>query len=251
MGKHWPVLDTYGTFLFGCLAPDVDKICEGLEQSTTHFVGKEESPGYMWQRTDRFLSLQTDFLRAPFWALEGRERAFVMGYVCHVATDEITARLALVLKERSALSGRPLPSVDAILTVMDPLFWAMARDPEEVTVALEKAEIPSDTFRFTSDDCLRALFQIVLPQVQEGGGLESYLGMVRRQWQWVRHRRVSDATDDPDLEVTLARHHRHIEVDLPTAERWLEAMDRERFLTEAVDYCLQRLQALQAEEMHE
>ena len=50
--------DNYGTFLFGCLAPDVDKFCHGLEQSTTHFVAKDEAGTWAWQRSQRFLEEQ-------------------------------------------------------------------------------------------------------------------------------------------------------------------------------------------------
>jgi hypothetical protein len=248
LGEQAPPLDCYGTFLFGCLAPDVDKVCEGLGQNTTHFVGKEESRFYMWQRTERFLKHQTDFVRAPFPALGSQEQAFVMGYVCHVATDEQTARLAATLMEETAASGRILPNVDAVLTAIDPHYWAMARAPDKILGALENAEIPGNTLVFAPEECLQAMYLIILPQVKEEGGLESYMKMLRRQGQWLRHGRVSDATDDPDLEAELASHRIRIEADLPVAEYWLEAMNWERFMTEAVEYSLQRLKALLTEE---
>lgn len=251
LGEHSPTGDAYGTFLFGCLAPDVDKLCDGLEQGTTHFVSKEEGPSYMWQRTERFLAHQTDFLRAPFRALDAREQAFVMGYVCHVATDESTARLALSWMEQVAAKGKPVPQVDALLTTLDPCYWAMAHAPERVVTALEDAEIPNDTLTFAPEECLQAMYQIILPQVKEGGGLEPYLRMVRRQWQWTRHGQVSDATDDPDLEAELATYRRRIEADLPSSERWIEAMDLGLFMSEAVDYSVQQIQALVAKERNQ
>jgi len=251
LGEQSSPLDTYGTFLFGCLAPDVDKVCQGLGQHTTHFVGKEESPTYMWQRTERFLKQQTDFLRAPFHVLNSPERAFVMGYVCHVATDESTARIAFTLRDEATASGRSVPSVDAMLTAMDPHYWAMARAPERIVAALEHAQIPSGTLTFAPVECLQVMYRIILPQVKDGGGLEAYLGMLRRQWQWERHGQVSDATDDPALEAELARHRRRIEADLPTANRWLEGMNLERFMVQAVTHSVQRLQALLAEEINQ
>jgi hypothetical protein len=251
LGEGSPPLETYGTFLFGCLAPDVDKVCPGLEQHTTHFVGKEESLTYMWQRTEQFLKHQTKFLRAPFQTLKRPERAFVMGYVCHVATDESTARIALALANKAIASGRPLPSVDAMLTAMDPRYWGMARAPERIIAALESAHIPSDTLTFAPGECLHAMYQIILPQVKHGGGLESYLGMLRRQWQWERHGWISDAPDDPDLEAELASHRRRIEADLPAANRWIDGLNLERFMAQAVNHSSQCLQTLLAEEMNQ
>jgi hypothetical protein len=37
--------EDYGS-LFGCLAPDVDKLCAGLEQGVTHFLPMDESGIY-------------------------------------------------------------------------------------------------------------------------------------------------------------------------------------------------------------
>lgn len=69
--------DNYGTFLFGCLAPDVDKLCAGQDQGTTHFAPKDGDNSYLWRRSPRFLDNPVDFLRAPYAALEPEEQAFV------------------------------------------------------------------------------------------------------------------------------------------------------------------------------
>ncbi len=238
----------YGTFLFGCLAPDVDKLCDRLEQGSTHFVAKDEGNTYMWQRSQRFLDHRSDFLRAPFHALQVSEQAFVMGYLCHVASDEITARFALDLRSQLAVRGRSLPNVDAVLTAMDPRFWAMTTDPAKVMAALAAAEIPGSTLTFVPPDCLLAMHQIVLPQVREGGGLVPYLNMVRRQRRWMQHGLVSDANDDPDLEAELAAYRRQIEADLTTSERLVDTMELEPFVDKAAEHSLQRIHALLAEE---
>ncbi|MGD8474489.1 MAG: zinc dependent phospholipase C family protein [Anaerolineae bacterium] len=242
--------DNYGTFLFGCLAPDVDKFCHGLEQSTTHFVAKDEAATWAWLRSQHFLEEQTTFLRAPFDSLEAVEQAFVIGYLCHVATDEITGRYAQDIKSQHVAHNTPLPHVDAILTAMDPQCWALAGDPEHLVSALDQvvnqALIPDRAFVFTEPDCLRAILRAVVPQVAEGGGLMPCVSMVRRQWQWLRHGQVSDEPNDPQLEADLAAFRRRIETDLPNSELLVDKMDLERFVQEAQQHSLQRIHALLA-----
>lgn len=238
----------YGTFLFGCLAPDVDKFCPGLEQGTTHFVAKERGFAWVEQRTRRFLDRPTDFLRAPFVDLAAGEQALVLGYLCHVATDQATGRLARRTDNHLQATGRPWPSVDALLTVIDPRLWALARDPGEVLGALAAAHIPEGTFPFAPIECLEALRQVVLPQVEEGGGLQPYLGMLRRHWQWLRHGRVSDARDDPALEHDLEAHRCHVEADLADCERLVEELALEQFAREAIEHSGCCLEALLSQE---
>ena len=239
-----PAPDHYGTFLFGCLAPDVDKFCHGLEQGTTHFMAKDDAGTYVWQRSQRFLESQDDLLRAPFHALETVEQAFVIGYLCHVATDEITARSAQAIKSQNSGNGADLPHVDAFLTAMDPRFWAMIREPARVVHALHGASIPDRAFVFTEGACLRAMYQAVVPQVVEGGGLVPFLHMLRRQWQWTRNGQVSDLTDDPQIEADLAALGRQIEADLPTSERLVEELDLAFFVQEAERHSLDRIHTL-------
>lgn len=238
----------FGTFLFGCLAPDVDKLCDGVEQSTTHFVGKDGAGRYAWQRSQHFLEHQADFLRAPFQALEASDQSFVLGYLCHVATDESTARFAMEVRNQVSTVGRSLPSTDAVLTAMDPRFWAMVTDPEGIVAALETVAIPEGTFTFVPQACLAAMHQVVVPQVREGGGLDPYLNMVRRQRQWMRHGLVSDASDDPELEAELAAYRRQIEIDLPASERLVDQVALKAFVDQAVRHSQERMDALLAEE---
>lgn len=46
----WSNEEDYGSFLFGCLAPDVDKLCAGLEQGVAQFLPKDEGGIYSYQR---------------------------------------------------------------------------------------------------------------------------------------------------------------------------------------------------------
>ncbi len=237
----------YGTFLFGCLAPDVDKFCDGLEQGTTHFLPKDRENAPLRRHTGYFLEHQTDFLRAPFHRLTPEEKVFVRGYLCHIATDEVTGRLGLTLRERLAARGQPLPGIDSLLTAIDPRLWTQAADPEGIISALEKASIPADTWTFAPGNCLIAMHRIVLPQVQEGGGLEPYLRMTRRRWYWLRHGRVSDTPDDPALEADLVAHRRHVEADLPLAERLLTEIGVDDLVEQAARHSLETIAALEDE----
>jgi hypothetical protein len=248
LDRQRPALESYGTFLFGCLAPDVDKLCDGVEQGTTHFVGKDGAGRYAWRRSLHFLEHQADFLRAPFKTLEASEQSFVLGYLCHVATDESTARFAMDVRSQAAAVGGSLPNTDAVLTAMDPRFWAMVTDPEGIVAALEAVVIPEGTFTFVPQTCLAAMHQVVVPQVREGGGLGPYLNMVRRQKRWMRHGLVSDAPDDPELEAELSAYRRQIEIDLPASEQLVDRVALKTFVDRAVRHSRERLHALLAEE---
>ena len=247
LGESQPGSGAYGAFLFGCLAPDVDKFCHGLEQSTTHFVEKDDAGTWAWLRSQRFLDERAASLRAPFHALKAVEQAFVIGYLCHIATDEITGRNARDILSQHADAER-LPNVDAMLTAMDPRFWALARNPAGVVDALgqgpNQALIPDRALVFTERDCLWAMYQTVVPQVTEGGGLVPCVNMVRRQWQWMRNGEVSDEPDDPQLESDLAVFRRRLEADLPASELLVDKLDLERFLQEAERHSMQRIHTL-------
>ena len=225
----------------------MDKFCHGLEQSTKHFGEKDEAGTWAWLRSQRFLDEQAAFLRAPFRTLEAIEQAFVMGYLCHIATDEITGRNARDLQSQLA-NAAPLPHVDAILTAMDPRFWALAQDSAGMVNALSQvsnqALIPDRALVFTERDCLWAMHQTVVPQVAEDGGLVPCVNMVRRQWQWMRNGKVSDEPDDLQLEADLAAFRRQLEADLPASERLVDNLDLERFLQEAERHSMQRIRAL-------
>jgi hypothetical protein len=253
--RVWSALDgdrprpsAYGAFLFGCLAPDVDKFHVRLEQETTHFVAKDESGRHTWQRCQRFLEHPDIYLRAPFGHLAAIEQAFVLGYLCHVASDEITGRLAQAM--RAGDPGADLPHADALLTVMDPRAWALAFRRARIVSALGSAPIPESTFLFVPGGCLPAMHQIVWPQVAEGGGLEPYLRMVRRHRHWLRHGLVSDRTGDAGLESELAAYRIQIEADLPRSEDLMRSMDLESFVEEAVDHTVQQIGRLLHREGH-
>ncbi len=89
-------------------------ISAGLEQGTTHFIPKGADNSHLWRRSQRFLDNPVHFLRAPLATLESEEQVSVLGlgYLCHVARDEVTARHAHVIRAQTTATGEPLPHVD-------------------------------------------------------------------------------------------------------------------------------------------
>ena len=248
----WPASGGYGVFLFGCLAPDVDKFCPGLEQETTHFLPKDEGRTWVHRRTRHFLEFPDRYLRAPFSALEPAEQAFILGYLCHVATDEVTGKLAEDIYQQLTSLGEPVPGPDAVLTAVDPRLWSMALDPGAMIAALDQVSIPAETLPFAPAECLQGLYHVVLPQVREGGGLEPYLHTVRRHRQFMRRnspgRGSTGGSPDLDLEAELDALRHKLERSLPLAEQLVDGLDLQLFVRDAVERSCQRIAWLLAEE---
>jgi len=93
----WPESGTktlYGQFCFGCVAPDVDKLSGTLTQKDTHFYDRSGDYELMAShRSAAFLARQADFLRGPFTSLGPEQQAFGLGYLCHLAVDEVSKHL--------------------------------------------------------------------------------------------------------------------------------------------------------------
>lgn len=86
-----PWCEHAGQFYFGNLAPDVDKLSGTLKQSDTHFFDRRTDYELMvTRRTTTFLQTQARFMQRPFDALTPPEQAFALGYLCHLATDEVS-----------------------------------------------------------------------------------------------------------------------------------------------------------------
>jgi hypothetical protein len=235
----------FGSFLFGCLAADVDKFCEGLEQATTHMMAKDPAGTYVWRRSQLFLERQADVLRAPLGALTYHEQWFVMGYLCHLATDEITARQAGAMNRKQVAAGGSLPNIDALLTVLDARVWSTASDPESLRAALTTAPMPDGTLVFAPQECLAAMHRSILPQIGAGGGLEPYLSMVRNQWIWLRFGGGGAAAGDlAAVERDLQAYRRRIAADMPAAEDWVNGLQVQEYVKEASSHSLQRIEEL-------
>jgi hypothetical protein len=97
--KIWPQLPGpwqpyYGQFCFGNVAPDVDKASATLTQKDTHFFDRTTDYELMATcRSAAFLQHQAEFLRSPFARLTPAEKAFALGYLCHLCVDEVSKHM--------------------------------------------------------------------------------------------------------------------------------------------------------------
>ncbi len=163
----------YGDFLFGCLAPDVDKFVDGMDQVITHFVPKDRSDRHLEARSAYFVEQQSALLRVPYARLPDRERAFVLGYLCHLASDEGWSRHMLAYRDQVTAPLR------ALLTALDEIAQRELVDLDGDLAALAAAEA-TDVLTFVSAANLQRMKDSVLPFLQAGGGSEAFLEMARR-----------------------------------------------------------------------
>ena len=104
--KIWPDVTTklslsvmcssnhYGQFCFGCVAPDVDKASATLTQRDTHFFDRTTDYDLMaTSRSAAFLQHQDEFLTTSFAQLAPEEKAFALGYLCHLCVDEVSKHM--------------------------------------------------------------------------------------------------------------------------------------------------------------
>lgn len=242
----WPVLaERWGGsrshFLFGNLAPDVDKFCPGLEQATTHLAGKDGTNAWLTERSRRFIDRQPELLRAPFADLAPDEQAFVLGYVCHLAADEAsTSRYEAFRQAREARTGAPLPN-EAIAVVIGEIASGMLTDRAGLLVALENSHTFDGLLSFLPGRCLKAMRWIVFPLLREGGGFEAYIGLVRRNSLWHRHGQINEVPADADLEAELIAYHQRLAAQEAEARAAAAEFDVATVIAASLDHCRARV----------
>jgi hypothetical protein len=79
----------YGEFLLGCVLVDVH-CCSAVDRQITHFAERfdEQGTDAFNKSCSNFLSQLGSLLVHPWNKLTSAERAFVAGYLCHLAADE-------------------------------------------------------------------------------------------------------------------------------------------------------------------
>lgn len=244
--QTWPLLAEqwgafYGDFLFGNLAVDVDKFCPKLEQGTTHLVAKDETDAWLTQRSRRFIDLQAELLRAPFSALEPAEQVFVLGYVLHLAADEATTSRFEAF--RAAHEGYPgaFASNETIAVAVDRTAAGLLRDRDGILTALGSSRVPKGLVGFIPDHCLEAMRWIVFPLIQEGGGIEAYIKLVRRNSLWHRHGQTSEDPVDEDLEEKLVPYRQRLLSSRVEASTVARQLDIEAVVSDSIAHCQARL----------
>ena len=181
--SEW-TLDSYGEFLLGCVLPDESSFSEGIGRRRTHFASGLHSHSEETFRgtCTNFTSRLDTVLVHPWPELGAGERAFVAGYLCHLAADEVWRELcwgALQMLRIGSWTGLSVPG-DVILTASSVLSNALFTDCDEVVTALRESTIPHALSHVPHSDFER-MWHIVREHLLDGGTVRSYLRWLERQ----------------------------------------------------------------------
>lgn len=177
----------YGAFLLGCVLVDVNHFSD-VERQTTHFVGgfDEEGAGALRGGCASFLGQLDGLLRRPWRVLAADERAFVAGYLCHLAADEAWKLLvwkALHTLGIRSLADLPVPR-EVVMTAFGVLSGEMFLDFPSVVSALRDVPIP-DVLAHIPHDALRRMWDVVKEPMMDGRTRESYFELLKRKGKTV------------------------------------------------------------------
>jgi hypothetical protein len=192
---QWFAPEAYGSFLFGCILADVNNFSP-IDRRTTHFVGRlqEDGEGAFTKSCTNFLDRLDTLLLRPWGELVEQEQAFVTGYLCHLAADEIWKRwgqdvmLALGI---ASLADMPVPG-EVFMTAFDVSSCKLYVDLPTVASELSGASVPN-VLTHVPHEAFQTMWDIVKPHVMDGRTAESYFEMLERlgkteaQVQAVRH----------------------------------------------------------------
>ena len=170
----------YGAFLVGCVAPDVSFLGE-IDRRETHLVGRPEEDGKsaFTESCARFLDRRDHLLQRPWDDLLGGERAFVAGYLCHLATDEAWKASAwralgkLGMRSSTEL-GVPMGVVTTASSVLSTEMYldfpAVARALRDVCVPHVFGHVPYSAFV--------KMWDVLQPYALDGRTYGSYLKLL-------------------------------------------------------------------------
>jgi hypothetical protein len=177
-----PSPSVYGAFLLGCVLVDVHAFSH-IERSATHFAQRlVKDGGNAFSRSCANFLAQLDTLLARPWdALTCAERAFVVGYLCHLAADEDWKQFdwtTLHTRGTYLWTDLPVPG-NVLLTVFDVLSNELYVDFPSVSAALRNASVPN-VLTHVPHDALRATWKIVKTHLVNNSSLGSYTKMLER-----------------------------------------------------------------------
>lgn len=171
----------YGAFLTGNLVVDVNSFTS-VSRRATHLVGRvdEDGDAAFTKSCVKFLDQRERLLSRPWDDLTPEERAFVAGYLCHLAADEpwkaMGARLQQALGLESLQDMVVPPAV--VLTAFSVLSHALFADFTAVSGALNTA--PPDVFTHVAHADFLRMWDIVRLPLSKGDSPESFFEMLAR-----------------------------------------------------------------------
>lgn len=222
----------YGAFLMGNLVVDANGFTS-VARRTTHFVGRvdEDGDAAFTESCAQFLAQRARLLARPWNGLTPEERAFVAGYLCHLAADEPWKAMGARLQQELGLASwqdmavPPAVILTAFSVLSHTLFW----DFSAVIAALQTAPLPDVFTHVAHADFLR-MWDIVRLPLLKGDSPESFFEMLARSGK-----------DAIELEKVREQHARHWDAAVALIE---QVGGVKAFVEEAVKHALEVLPAL-------
>lgn len=180
MGRFDP--SAYGSFLLGCVLVDA-KNSDDVGRRTTHFAGRlhEDGEDAFRMSCTNFLAQLDALLVRPWRELTQEERAFVAGYLCHLAVDEVSKQSTHEMMQKlsmSSLADLPVPG-GILLLAFAALTRELHGDFSAVASALENASIPHAFVHVPLDD-FQAMWEVFGEWIMNGCPRELHIEMLRR-----------------------------------------------------------------------
>jgi hypothetical protein len=224
----------YGPFLLGCVLVDVNGFSD-IDRRTTHFVGRlhEDGADAFRKSCTNFLTQLNALLVRPWRGLMQEERAFVAGYLCHLAVDEVWKQSGYEIMQKlgiSSLAELPVPG-GILLSAFSALTRKLYGDFSAITSALEDTSIPLVLTHVSHDD-FRAMWEIAGEWMMNGCPYELRVEM---------HRRMGKS----EALIEAARREREAHWDAAVAFAW-ESGEVERTIDRGVQHSLEVLPRLWA-----
>ena len=154
-----------------------------LGRRLTHFVGGLEDDGEdsFTMSCPNFLRQQDRVLQHPWSDLNRAEQAFVAGYLCHLAADEVWKEMGWKMLQAMGLKSlkeMPVPG-EVLLTVYDVLSHQVCANWPAVECALNSATIP-DVMAHVPYPVFQRVWKMIKSQILAGGSAESYFDLLDR-----------------------------------------------------------------------
>jgi hypothetical protein len=154
-----------------------------IARRDTHFAERLVGDGAnaFHQSCANFLGRCDALLRRPWHGLTNAERAFVAGYLCHLAADEDWKQFDWLTLQREGIywwTDLPVPG-NVIVTVFDVLSKELFIDFPAVSSALRDVAVP-DPFTHVPLELFQATWKVTRVHILNNSTLESFLELLRR-----------------------------------------------------------------------